>query len=145
MQRDLPKPACLFHCSQEAANKHSTHNSTYHSIPGLVSETHNVTMSDLDEGPQFVMASEAPAHHPSYLFNTYFNDPTSSDLIIKLSDDKILHAHRIILCRRSSYFAKLLGGSFKVSVARTSNASKSELTCRPGKQLQANRTSRRLS
>lgn len=79
-------------------------------------------MLDNDEWPKLgsvpnvVMASEVPANHPSYLYKTYFDDPTSSDLVIKLDDGKVLHAHRIILCRRSVYFAKLLGGSFKVSV-----------------------------
>lgn len=85
-------------------------------------------MSDDGEEPNYVMASEAPIHHPSYLFKTYFDDPTSSDLIIKLSDDVVFHAHRIILCRRSAYFAKLLDGSFRVSVVCVANGSSSELT-----------------
>jgi hypothetical protein len=100
---------------------------------------------ELGMAPKFVMAGEAPVDHPSYLFRTYFNDPTSSDLTIKLGDDIVLHAHRIILCRRSVYFAKLLGGSFKVSVACTVNASILGLTLRSGTQLQADRASRRQS
>jgi hypothetical protein len=100
---------------------------------------------ELGMAPKFVMASEAPVHPPSYLFKAYFNDPTSSDLTIKPGDDILLHAHRIILCRRSVYFAKLLGGSFKVSVPCTASASNLELTLRSGTQLQADRASRRQS
>ena len=46
--------------------------------------------------------------------NHYFNDPTLSDLTIRLSD-RTVHVHRIVLCRRSAYFEKLILGGFKVS------------------------------
>jgi len=43
----------------------------------------------------------------------YFDSPTLSDLTIRLSD-RTVHAHRIVLCRGSEYFEKLLTGNFKV-------------------------------
>lgn len=55
----------------------------------------------------------APAPHNS-IYKAYFNDPTLSDLTIRLSD-RIVDVHRIILCRRSVYFEKLILGPFKVS------------------------------
>jgi len=45
---------------------------------------------------------------------SYFNDPTFSDLTIKLSD-RVVHVHRVVLCRGSSYFTSLLAGRFEVS------------------------------
>ncbi|GAB7324821.1 hypothetical protein MBLNU13_g08657t3 [Cladosporium sp. NU13] len=42
----------------------------------------------------------------------YFNDPTLSDLTIRPSD-RTVHVHRIVLCRRSAYFEKLILGGFK--------------------------------
>lgn len=92
-------------------------------------------MSDIDEEPKYVMASEAPAHHPSYLYKTYFNYTTSSDLSIKLSNNEIFHAHRIILCRLSAYFAKLLDGSFEVSIVQTADRNSPELIWQLEKQL----------
>jgi hypothetical protein len=46
------------------------------------------------------------------LWQDYFDDPTLSDLTIRLCD-RVVHVHRIVLCRGSEYFAKLLTGSFK--------------------------------
>lgn len=60
------------------------------------------------------MASQRPTRAQHWLYNTYFNDLTLSDLTIKLSDGKKIHAHRIVLCRRSKYFAKLITGGFNV-------------------------------
>lgn len=51
--------------------------------------------------------------NPPALFKTYFDDPTSSDLTVKLRD-RSLHLHRIVLCRASTYFSDLLAGGFKV-------------------------------
>lgn len=70
--------------------------------------------SQIATEPPVTMASEAPAHHPCWLHDTYFNDTTLADLTIKLAGGKTLQAHRIVLCRRSKYFAKLLTGNFVV-------------------------------
>jgi len=48
------------------------------------------------------------------IYKTYFNVPTLSDLTILLSDQKV-YVHRIILCRCSKYFNKLVLNGFKVS------------------------------
>lgn len=48
---------------------------------------------------------------------TYFDKPQFSDLTIRLSDDRIVHVHRVILCRGSEYFRKLLVGGFSESGA----------------------------
>ena len=48
------------------------------------------------------------------IYKAYFNDPTLSDLTIRLSD-RTVHVHRIVLCRRSVYLEKLILGAFKVS------------------------------
>jgi len=62
------------------------------------------------------MASQHPIKSPHWLYSTHFNDPTFSDLILKLSDGKVIHAHRVVLCRRSKYFSKLIAGGFVVSI-----------------------------
>lgn len=49
----------------------------------------------------------------SDVFKDYFDDPTFSDLTIRLSDRSI-HVHRIVLCRKSKYFNSMLTGSFQV-------------------------------
>lgn len=51
------------------------------------------------------------------IYKDYFNDPTLSDLTIRLSD-RTVHVHRIVLCRRSKYFNKLILNGFKVSKPR---------------------------
>jgi hypothetical protein len=53
------------------------------------------------------------APSPGHFHKDYFNDPTLSDLTICLSDRKV-HVHRVVLCRQSAYFAKLLTSGFKV-------------------------------
>lgn len=50
---------------------------------------------------------------PPELWRDYFDSPTFSDLTIRLND-RLVHVHRIVLCRGSPYFEKLLAGSFKV-------------------------------
>jgi len=55
------------------------------------------------------------APSPGDIYKTYFNDPTLSDLTILLSDRKV-YVHRIILCRRSKYFNRLILNGFKVSL-----------------------------
>jgi hypothetical protein len=46
------------------------------------------------------------------LVNSYFDDPTFSDLTIKLGD-RVVHVHRVVLCRGSEYFTSLLAGKFQ--------------------------------
>lgn len=43
----------------------------------------------------------------------YFNNPKLSDLSIIL-DDKVIPIHKLVLCRASDYFEKLITGNFKV-------------------------------
>jgi hypothetical protein len=51
------------------------------------------------------------------LFKSYFDDPTLSDITIKLSDRSV-HLHRIVLSRRSEYFSTLLATkNFKVRMS----------------------------
>jgi hypothetical protein len=47
------------------------------------------------------------------LYQNYFDNPTFSDLTIRLSD-RTVSVHRVILCRKSEYFSSLLAGHFKV-------------------------------
>ena len=61
------------------------------------------------------MASQYPVKSPHWLYSTHFDELTFSDLTLKLSDGTILHAHRVVLCRRSKYFDKLITGGFTVS------------------------------
>ncbi|GAB7324720.1 hypothetical protein MBLNU13_g08579t1 [Cladosporium sp. NU13] len=48
----------------------------------------------------------------SDLYKAFFDDATLSDLTIQLRDGTV-RVHRIILCRKSEYFTKLLTGSFQ--------------------------------
>jgi hypothetical protein len=52
------------------------------------------------------------------LHKTFFDDPTLSDLTIRLSD-RTVYVHRIILYRGSEYSIKQLAGPFLVSLMRT--------------------------
>ena len=61
-------------------------------------------------------ASELPTKSQHWLHSTHFNDPTLSDLTLKLSDGTTVYAHRVVLCRRSKYFAKLIAGGFSVRI-----------------------------
>jgi hypothetical protein len=47
------------------------------------------------------------------LYKTYFDDPTLSDLTIKLGD-RTVQVHRIVLCRVSEHFALLLKDNLQV-------------------------------
>jgi hypothetical protein len=67
------------------------------------------------------MASQHPIKSPHWLYNTHFNNPAFSDLILKLRDGKEIHAHRVVLCRRSKYFSKLIAGGFVVSIYNVFN------------------------
>ena len=62
------------------------------------------------------MGTQHPVESPHWLYSTHFNDPALSDLTLKLSDGTIVHAHRVLLCRQSKYFAKLIAGGLSVSV-----------------------------
>lgn len=60
-----------------------------------------------------LLQSELQKPTTSRLYKAYFDDPTLSDLTIQLSD-RTVHVHRIVLCRGSEYFAKMLTGHFQV-------------------------------
>ena len=47
------------------------------------------------------------------MWKDYFDNTTLSDLTIRL-DDRAVHVHRIVLCRGSEYFEKLLTSQFMV-------------------------------
>jgi hypothetical protein len=61
----------------------------------------------------------APSSGTEGYHKHYFNDPILSDLTIRLRD-RIVHVHRIVLCRRSAYFEKLILGGFRVSRTHSS-------------------------
>ena len=64
----------------------------------------------------------------SKLYKAFLNDPMLSDVTIRLGD-RSLYAHRIVLCRGSEYFARMLTGRFQVSHMPPSTSHKiSELT-----------------
>lgn len=48
------------------------------------------------------------------LYKAFLNDRTLSDLMIHLGDISV-YAHRIVLCRGSEYFSRMLTGRFQVS------------------------------
>jgi hypothetical protein len=60
-----------------------------------------------------------PANDHSFdsdLYKAFFDNETFSDPTIQLSD-RAVHVHRIVLCRRSEYFTKLLTGQFQVCLS----------------------------
>ena len=57
--------------------------------------------------------SQANQDFDSNLYKAFFDDATLSDLTIQLSD-RCVRVHRIVLCRQSEYFTKLLTGRFQV-------------------------------
>jgi hypothetical protein len=73
------------------------------------------------------MTSQHPIKSPHWLYSTHFDDPAFSDLTLQLSDGKKIHVHRVVLCRRSEYFSKLIAGGFVVSI-KTSRQCKIILT-----------------
>ena len=57
-----------------------------------------------------------PQDNPAFeseLYKAFFDDATFSDLTIQLSH-RTVRVHRIVLCRKSKYFTKLLTGQFQV-------------------------------
>lgn len=60
------------------------------------------------------MVRVRPTYDDDSLNRSYFNDENLSDLAIKLSDGTTVRVHRIVLCRRSRYFEKLITAGFKV-------------------------------
>jgi hypothetical protein len=78
-------------------------------------------MSKTDIGRKTVMVSEALANHSLYLFNTYFKHTDSSNLSIKLSENRTIYAHRIILMRGSAHFSSMLMEDFKVRIFHSSS------------------------
>lgn len=57
--------------------------------------------------PTTMAQSKTNAALESELYKAYFDDPTLSDLTIRLTD-RSLHVHRIVLCRGSGFFTSLL-------------------------------------
>ena len=55
------------------------------------------------------------------LFKDHFDDPTFSDITLTLSDRSV-KLHRVVLCRKSEYFTKLLTGGFQVHHSRSYEA-----------------------
>jgi hypothetical protein len=72
--------------------------------------------------------------------NFHFDDPTFSDLTIKLSD-RVVHVHQVVLCRGSQYFTSLLAGKFMVGshLRLTIRYKYTMLTTGAVNQLKANR------
>lgn len=66
------------------------------------------------------MSNQVSINDRHWLYDTHFNDPTLSDLTLKLSDGTTVYAHRVVLCRRSRYFTKLITGGFRVSIENVS-------------------------
>lgn len=50
---------------------------------------------------------------PTKLYRAFLDDPTYSDVTIRLGN-RIVYAHRAVLCRGSKYFTSLLNGRFQV-------------------------------
>lgn len=67
----------------------------------------------------------------SKLYKAYFNDPTLSDLTIRLRDGTAVHAHRIVLCRGSAYFDSLITDRIK-RVERVTEELTVSVLVRPG-------------
>lgn len=51
---------------------------------------------------------------PTQLHRAFLDDPTLSDVTIRLGN-RLVYAHRNVLCRGSKYFTSLLNGRFQVS------------------------------
>jgi len=58
-----------------------------------------------------------PGFQSTISLDTWFNKPGYSDLTIKLSNDKEVHVHKIIVCSRNPYFAKLCGPGSQFAVS----------------------------
>jgi len=69
--------------------------------PNLITDFSKAYSDDMAPSPDFDV------------YKSYFDDPTFSDLTIRLSDKTIM-VDRRTLCRRSKYFEKLILGPFKV-------------------------------
>lgn len=74
--------------------------------------------SDTSSDTLSLMEEQEPGKNPSSLYKTYFDNSSFSDLTIKLSDRSV-RVHRIVLCRGSEYFSKLLlkGGQVSPSLS----------------------------
>lgn len=83
-------------------------------LPILKSPPDHVKTKKSRTKPPNMEQAEAEKPLASKLYKHYFNNPTLSDLTIRLSD-RTVHAHRIVLCRGSQYFTALLTGNFQVS------------------------------
>lgn len=50
---------------------------------------------------------------------TFWNSPAYSDYKLRYGH-KLIYAHKVILCARSSYFQAMFGGNWKVSIRQAS-------------------------
>jgi hypothetical protein len=94
-------------------------------------------------------SSKANTTFASSLYKAFFDDDTLSDLTIHLND-RAVRVYRIVLCRQSDYFTKLLTGQFQVrSLLDTSRSYdrkyELELIQVRGEWYQRSRTQRRRS
>jgi len=67
--------------------------------------------------------SHAVHHLPGFVDITskWFNDPTSSDLEVRLKNDKVLHCHRLVLCSWSEVWAAALKDKKETSLDLTAH------------------------
>ena len=119
--------------------KHSTATSTSH----ITYSTLTTRLSSKRKLPLHAVTDPTMANSQidpavkSDLYKAFFDDATLSDLTIQLSD-RTVRVHRIVLCRKSEYFTKLLTGRFQVCSDRLAIWTE-RLTQRTGKWLERNR------
>lgn len=93
------------------------HKYSHRDLPEIFYNTTTTPHDDhpCNTDPTSVMAnSRIGTASQSNLYKAFFNDATLSDLTIRMSDKSKVFVHRIVLCRRSEYFTKLLTGAFQV-------------------------------
>jgi hypothetical protein len=78
------------------------------------------------------------------LYKSSLDNPTLSDLTLKLSD-RTVHVHRIVLCRASEYFTSLLTGGFQVIRPTNSRHARVQANRCLGKYPEGSRAPRRRS
>jgi hypothetical protein len=91
------------------------------SVRPTANQSHNITHSlpILLPRPSYHKLDTAKMTTPS---SGWFNDADFSDLTLKLSDDREIKVHKLVICKQNEYFRKLCGptSSFKVSTSSLS-------------------------